>query len=574
MELSQFQDMTHVAKEFVWAPVGYQFTERERAVLSRFFTNHTRKVFFVRVLPPAFIATLLSMYSRIQNPRGLRGHFVDNLLPLILASFLPQFEREEVVKPVSKFITSYGLRTLDAFVDFSPETKALFDEFLAATAIDPAYLTKLSLSNKVKKFLGLFLDQYGHNSIARMGQETLCVEQVSLLAAKSIEWSRPSSGFIELSTRFVNMAQSGLYPFWKEFALVNPIMAKRAESEANRLFVEYCARIDDTKSENSFSRFLTARYTGVVPDDELPTAVKGEVCDVLGNLLPAATLTSIGISMSGEAFQGLIRHLVLDYTPENAALAELIIKESAETGANQFLRHTNVTEWDYAMWEYFSTESYRGIPSGIHTFTGPDKMLARAILEEGGFDFGKIKDVLEYRGPYDKLPRAFEGVSVVGRGAMSFRGWRDAQRQTFCTHRRTYLTPHLGFYRYDKPAPREFFEACEKTHVVQQMLYQHMDEHRLMSNETMQYPLAIGHLVGFSIGGNLRQLEFCGWQRSKHSVNHEVRQVFLALEKKLRVQYPWWEVLSRVDLTPAYCFARTKEGIPFVPAVSAEAVVE
>jgi len=77
-----------------------------------------------------------------------------------------------------------------------------------------------------------------------------------------------------------------------------------------------------------------------------------------------------------------------------------------------------------------------------------------------------------------------------------------------------------------------------------------------------QYPLALGNLVGFEFSANLLEWEFCNWQRTKYSVNHEVRQVFLTAEKALREEYPWWSEISRTGTTEAYVFARTKEGVP------------
>lgn len=78
--------------------------------------------------------------------------------------------------------------------------------------------------------------------------------------------------------------------------------------------------------------------------------------------------------------------------------------------------------------------------------------------------------------------------------------------------------------------------------------------------QLMQYPMALGNLITFQAGGNLLELEFCIWQRTKFSVNHEVRQIFLAMEKALRMQYPWWKEISRADMADAYIFARTKKG--------------
>ena len=72
----------------------------------------------------------------------------------------------------------------------------------------------------------------------------------------------------------------------------------------------------------------------------------------------------------------------------------------------------------------------------------------------------------------------------------------------------------------------------------------------------MEYPLALGNNISYLISANLRQWEFANWQRSKASVNHEVRQAFLLVENLLRQKYPWWQNISRADITPAYIFAR------------------
>jgi hypothetical protein len=69
--------------------------------------------------------------------------------------------------------------------------------------------------------------------------------------------------------------------------------------------------------------------------------------------------------------------------------------------------------------------------------------------------------------------------------------------------------------------------------------------------------------VRYQIAANLRQWEFCNWQRTKWGVNDEVRAQFLAFEYALRSEYPWWKRLSRADLIQHYAFARG-EKIPLV----------
>ncbi len=573
-------DKTVVPGPYQWVrqPVGYHFTPLEEMALRRFFTNVNLRVFFIYGLPPSVQAALLSMYSRMENERGIRGHFVDNLLPLILLSFSKEFEKEPesdeelkgLVQGMQKFVREHQLVTLDRFVGYSVEHEKLLRDFIDAAA-NPKYFEKLASSPRFRWFMTLFLDKYGHNSIARGAMLTFGAEDVSILAAKSMEWGRPGAGYIELSTRFVRMDKADLYPFWNELSIgeFDRDLVQDVEKETREALGLYQALMKEGELEAFFSELHRAR----VPEKELAAAVKGEACDLLGNLLPAATLTSLGVSVSGEAFPELIRHLILDNTSENVALANLIMEESKKVGGDQFLRHVEVTaakRWD---WSYLETNNFRNgaglMNPAIIDWIGDEhtRLMAKMALacqdRKGGID--ALKPDVSDRGPYDKLPNQFEYFSGFFRGVMSFRGWRDLHRQGFCTHFRTYLTPEIGFYRYDKPAPSWLDVRFSEVHAVNAMLYQRMRTAGL-SEEACQYPLSLGNMVGFQAGGNLAQWEFVLWQRSKFSVNHEVRQVALQMDAALCKAYSFWKDIARTDRTPAYLFARTSKGIPYEPA--------
>ncbi len=173
--------ITSFAKDFLSSQVGYGFSDRETLVLDLFFTNTDRKVFFIRpALPTSVSGALISMYSRMKNQRGIRGHFVDNLLPLILLSFTSLFrdqkDDEEVgntVRKMQKFLSENHIRSLDEFCAFSFPLEKAFSEFFASASYDVNYMEKIASSPKTKHFFKLFLDSYGHNSIARTTSFTL-----------------------------------------------------------------------------------------------------------------------------------------------------------------------------------------------------------------------------------------------------------------------------------------------------------------------------------------------------------------------------------------------------------------
>ncbi len=70
-----------LAREFVFRPVGFQWTPNEERVLRLVFTNLERRVFFMFGLPANVGATILAMYSRIKNKRGLRGGICGQFSP-------------------------------------------------------------------------------------------------------------------------------------------------------------------------------------------------------------------------------------------------------------------------------------------------------------------------------------------------------------------------------------------------------------------------------------------------------------------------------------------------------------
>jgi thymidylate synthase ThyX len=463
------------------------------------------------------------------------------------------------------FLKNNKIRKLKDFQNHSEQANSKFEWFAANTPREE-YLKVLADSKKAKKFLGMWLDQYGHNSIARMGTVWLCCEEVSILAAKSIEWTRPGAGYVELSTRFVDREGAGVYPIEKELARLGYDPRIVTENFSN-LFCKY-GYLQGDSLNGSFPSFLRERWGELVTKNNgnVELGVAGETFDVLGNLLPAATLTSVSIAASGESLPSILRHLLLDDTAEGRVLVEMIVQEAVKIGADQFIRHFQPTPTEVTGWGYKATVKNFRKDWGMKAFVSvPGSESVQNILWEvlkhksvflgmGSTDMNKIAEMLfkHGRGNHDKLPREFELVTVPFWGSMSFRGWRDLHRQGFSTHRRTLLKPDQ-FYRYDKPHPNEIDDCFNKVERTSYQLYHDLSE---VPRIVRQYVLPMGFSIGFMYSANLRQHEFCNWQRTKPSVNHEVRQVFLSGERELRRIYRWWPLFSRADITPAYVFAR------------------
>lgn len=547
-----------VARRHARRSVPYVFSELEQEFLTLFFSNHHRHTFLVFQLPANVLASLLAMYSRIKDPRGLRGVFLDTLLVYFLASQLPIVERE-YLGDTAAFLKQKGIKSF-ADLMLVAGAKTVAKTFLRSAAGNPQYVKEFAQGKRIKDFLATYLDGYGHTSIARLGSVAVCCENISLLAAKAIEHPRPGAGFIEVSTRYVDMRQASLYPFieeWRGFAF--------DASQVTNL-VQYCSDTY-TKGMEIFQDFLRPLYA-----DATEGALFGEACDVVSNLLPAATLTSVGACVSGESLRSLLRCLYLEGLPETTALADLIRDELATTGLDQFARHIEPTEWDMTHIKYAPLTVFRDLPrmqGGWRDTHALEEHLWFA-LETMGYIESSMDDRIKSltsaleegeffvsRSEHDKLPPLFEHGQLSFRGLISFRSWRDFQRHTLSSNERTLLTPWLGFYHHDKPLSPYVEQAFDTAQELSRIAV----GNSLVPELLQQYMLPLGFNVGFLHASNLRQLEFLCWQRSGANVNHEVRRVILAMNALVLKSFPWWEQLSRTDRTPKYRLAREKAGV-------------
>jgi len=597
------EEVLVAARQFVQSPLPYKWSENEQKVLRVFFTNLSQRVFYMRLFPPNVGAVLFSMYSRMKNYRGVRGTFVDTFLPGLLETQLPGRQHIKS-KEIIKGFKALGINSLDDFINYDDQNKKVFDDFVTGTSFDPEYYEMMASSDKAKEFLDENLDMYGHNSIGRVTSIWLGCEMISALAAKSFEWSRPGAGYVELSTRFVDMSTKDCYPIENELELYAKAhilsgqdsnqqqlslrpdfpdkIRKQIIDNRHLSFTNYLA-LSGQNMDGLFPQCLNEKYAHLYSDDpgSLKSAIQGETCDILGNLLPASVLTSIGCGLSGEAFPVLIKHLILDNTAENIALAEAILDEAPKVGADQFARHFEPSEWEKNNWLYtnYSADEFagkslnfrilQGASSSVNPYQIKDTICALLELHRPDLptNFWEHNSLCLSRNinSHDKLPSEFEAITLVYSGKISFRGWRDLQRMGLCTHFRTILTPYLGYYLYDKPHPHELDISFQIISGADKKLYDNLPPN--VPLEMKQYVLSLGWNVGAIIGANLRQWEFCNWQRSSYNVNHEVRQAFLSIEKQIRQLLPWWEKLSRADTTPAYFFARGKKAIPLADVI-------
>jgi thymidylate synthase ThyX len=473
----------------------------------------------------------------------------------------------------AQVMKKYEVTGWESFLEKIPGAQQAAKEFIDAIGTNPEYLARASNVERVSRMLGQWLDAYGHNSIARTAQVVLCGEQISTLTAKTIEWTRPGVGYIETSLRYVQANEGGVFPI-SQLLREYGISPDEVIDGIGKLFDIYSYH---RTHAGGLREYLQTRYAylvdnGTVTKKQLDLAIEGELFDVLSNVLPAATLTSVGVGVSGESLPTILQHLYLDETPENRAVLMAIVREAEKTGAAQFIRHWEPTPWKAAGWVPLSTKMFEregrypqlinpvSIDSIEKYLTELMKLRVGSELHEGIDSIIKSMQNTKRRS-HDKLPNEFEGIVFTVQGLCTFRSWRDIQRQGFCAHHRTLLTPLLGFYEYPKPHPTQLDVDFQSVHEQNKALFLCMQQ-RGVPVRLMEYPMALGNKVGYTVIANMLQWEFILWQRTKYSVHDGVRIDMSAIDKMFQQIMPWWNALSRTDRTPHYVFARTQNPIP------------
>lgn len=550
------------ADGFLRTPLDYSFGPNELIIIQKIFSNSTKRVFLLRMLPPNVAASLTAMYSRMNNKRGIRGIFVDKFVPEFLAAtIIDEAGSGEDIDVFLKRYEAIGEGALERLLQRVPESQKAFHDFLMGIG-DVDYLEKVANAKRVRSMLGKWLDAYGHNSIARMSASWLCFEGVSLLTIKVIEECRLGAGYVELSTRYVEIKRPRVFPL-DFLGLWSPQLLRTAENLQKQLLNTY------GDIQGPFTDVLTTKYSDIMSGKDLTMGVKSDVCDAGGNFLPLNILSSVGVCMMGEALNRLLQHLGMEGTPECLALRDLIIDEIGGRGPDQFTRHSDPTINEKRFWGKLDADQIIPRPRIPHcqAVILPDRAIVEATIVDTlrlqGFPVRSIGNAIELikesRMEYDKLPRLFEMFSVVARGAITMRSWRDLQRHTTTLNLRSKVSP------YEFWNPRKYPELVGVVDNVKRAAIEYYEEARKagVPANLIEYGLPMGCGVHFVMALNLRAAEFICHQRTGSSVNDEVREFVLLLYQLILDAYPWWLEIARADLIKSYVFSRGSK-IPFL----------
>jgi thymidylate synthase ThyX len=394
------------------------FTEEERDVLARFVTDVDAPVFALVNLPETIKGALFARYSRY--PGTLRRLLLDEF-----ANDLPT--------DIPMYTAGEGQRA-----------SALYERI----------------------FLG-----YGDDSVAQLGGAHIACEWVSNILTKVLQ--RPRLGaYLEQSTRYIAYDQpmpGGGYRYYR-----SPELGSMYEVAMDGLFDTYASMLPRV---STWAAEQFPLGSGESPGAHA-RAVKAKALDLIRGLLPAASLSHMGIFASGQTFEALILHLLAHPLPEARDYGQMMLSAMQATMPSFVARVERPDRG--GEWVKFLQERTEAANSVVRRFgldqdtvdagpsvrlvhvDGSEEMLLTALLAEASETdedtisqriaqlsaaerAATITSLLGGRQNRRHRPgRGFEALRYRFEIVSDYGAFRDLQRHRMLTVQWQKLNPHLG----------------------------------------------------------------------------------------------------------------------------------
>jgi thymidylate synthase ThyX len=407
--------------------VPEEFTPDEADVLRRYFTNLDGPVFALVNLPEVVKGALFARYSR--SPKSLRRLFLD---------------------------------------EFVGDLDIAGDQSVDAT---------IGLARAEELYERVFFD-YGDDSVAQLGGVHLACEQASNLLTKILEWGRLMS-YLEQSTRYIayDSRLGGRFRYYRDPHVLASRHGTRYVGDMDRMFDSYSLCID---AVTDHVRTTVPRR----PDDSdfvYRQATRAKALDAVRGILPAASLSNVGIYGTGQAFEMLLLRMRSHPLPEAREYADLMLHELRKV-IPSFLRRVDLPERGGRWAAYLSSTRDRTAelvdslfgdapvePAPAVTLVdfdpdAEDKLLAAICYSHSHLPEAELLRRVRTLGATERLAlvrayvgerenrrhkpgRAFERIDYRFDVVSDYGAFRDLQRHRMLTIEWQDLTPNHGYVR-------------------------------------------------------------------------------------------------------------------------------
>jgi thymidylate synthase ThyX len=411
----------------VYAPE--EFTAEEAEILRRYFTNLDGPVFALVNLPEVVKGALFARYSR--SSKSLRRLFLD---------------------------------------EFVGELDVAGDQGVDAT---------IGLERAEELYERVFFE-YGDDSVAQLGGVHLACEQSSNILTKILEWGRLAS-YLEQSTRYIayDARLAGRYRYYRDQAVLSSRLGTRYVGDMDRMFDSYSLLMEKVTEHVR----ATVRRDPADSDFVYRQATRAKALDAVRGVLPASSLSNVGIYASGQAYEAMLIRMRSHPLPEAQHYAALMLEELRKV-IPSFLRRVDLadrggrwsdyltstrTETSELVRELFSeTPTDHSAPVVLTDFDpdGENKLVAAICYSYSSLSESQILREVDKMSHAEKVAilksyigqrenrrhrpgRAFERIDYRFDVLSDYGAFRDLQRHRLLTIEWQSLTPNHGYTRPD-----------------------------------------------------------------------------------------------------------------------------
>jgi thymidylate synthase ThyX len=490
-----------------------EFTEEERRLLAPHFTNLDRPVFALVNLPETIKGALFARYSRY--PGTLRRLYLEEFAADVPEGGRP-FEGEE-----------------------GERAAGLYERI----------------------FMG-----YGDDSIAQVGGAHVACEWVSNILTKVLQRGRLAA-YLEQSTRYIPYDQplpdsaGGGYRFYRD----------------DELGPEYAEAMDElfgiySRSLVQVQEWAAERWPrGDEPEAAWQRSIKAKALDLLRGLLPASTLSHVGIFASGQAYEQLLFRMLASPLPEARHFATMILEELKKVMPSfvaRVERPDRGGEWiSYLEGRREAAERWvarMGLdrPGGdemapsvelIDVDGSEEELIAASLFESAGSSERAILERVHALPPDEQAEiiadlagdrpnrrhrpgRGWEAVSYRFEIVSDYGGFRDLQRHRMLTCQWQRLSPDLG-----AGVPDEVREAGAGSEYERALEISRVEHDRLGDAglaDAGPYALCLGYRIRYVLDLTAREAMHLIELRSGREGHPTYRAVAQAMHERIASVHP------------------------------------
>jgi len=510
------------------------FTESERGILSRFFTDLDGPVFALINLPEVVKGALFARYSRTH--KSLRRLFLD------------------------EFVTD-------------PETGI---EAIATEMSQEDPLIKLKRAEDLYKRV---FYEYGDDSVAQLGGVHLACEQASNLLTKVLEWGRLAA-YLEQSTRYIAYDQrlGDSYRFFLPPEIDDSPLRDDYMEMMNRLFETY------REMRPVMIDYFTERHPRSEGDPAWihRTAIRAKAFDSIRGLLPASTLSNVGIYATGQAYEMALIRMQAHPLREVRDYGAMMLTELRKV-IPSFLTRVDLPDRGM-LWSNYLTETGSRLeemaerlgvspaPAAEVTLTDWDPDAERNLAAAALYSVSELPDsqlratvdrmsseqvtellaslVGERRNRRHKPGRALERSYYRFDVVCDFGAFRDIQRHRMMTIEWQPLTTRLGHERPEELADAGLDGLWDRTLEEAGAFYERVRES--LGRQVAQYAVPFAYHIRFMMEMNARQALHLIELRTQPAGHPNYRRVCIEMHRQIA------EVAGHTRIADAFTFLNTQ----------------